>query len=303
MQAVRACGVCGRERTIKRAAVDGDPDMCQACWKRDQRSWRVCGRCGELRPTQGRDSADRSMVICQRCYRHARPAGICDDCGRTAQLARTGARGGSRLCGACADRARRPARECGRCEQVKPVATRQGADGTEDLCFACYGKTPRRVCGGCGEVAAIQRRARDGAPDLCVRCYRLPIAHCSVCGREKPCSYAATTTPLCGACKPRRVDICAVCGEQRPIKAADAIGPLSGGCEWRMAAPARKGDLRALRPASTPGAAHRQRSALRRLRRDPADTDLHRMRDRGHHLRPRAVPILLAARTARAVAH
>jgi hypothetical protein len=230
---VRACGVCGRERKIKRAAVDGDPDMCQACWKRDERSWRVCGRCGELRRTQGRDPADRSKVICQRCYRHARPAGICDDCGRTGQLARTGARGGSKLCGACADRARRPVRACGRCGQVKPVAVRRGADGTEDLCFYCYNKTPRRVCGGCGEVAAIQQRARDGAPDLCVRCYRPPIAHCSVCGRLKPCSYATTATPVCWSCKQRRVDVCAVCGEQRPIKAASAIGPLCDGCEWR----------------------------------------------------------------------
>ncbi|MGA2166406.1 MAG: hypothetical protein ABSH36_18345 [Solirubrobacteraceae bacterium] len=116
---------------------------------------------------------------------------------------------------------------------MKPVAVRRGADGTEDLCFACYGKTPRRVCGGCGEVAAIHQRARDGAPDLCRRCYRLPIAHCSVCGREKPCSYATTAMAVCGACTLRRVDVCAVCGEQRPIKAASAIGPLCGGCEWR----------------------------------------------------------------------
>jgi hypothetical protein len=230
---VRACGICGRERKIKRAAVDGDPDMCQACWKRDERSWRVCGRCGELRPTQGRDPADRNKIICQRCYPHARPTGTCDECGRTGRLARTGARGGPKLCGACAERARRPVRECGRCGRLKPIAVRRGADGTEDLCFRCYSKTPRRICGGCGEVAAIQQRGRDGGPDLCVRCYRPPIARCSSCGREKPCSYATTATPVCWSCKPRRVDRCAVCGEQRPIKAASAIGPLCGGCEWR----------------------------------------------------------------------
>jgi hypothetical protein len=230
---VRACGVCGRERTIKRAAVAGDPDMCQACWKRDQRSWRVCGRCGELRPSQGRDPADRSKVICWRCYGHARPIGTCDECGCTGGLARTGARGGAKLCGACADRAHRGSRACGRCGQVKPIAAREGADGTEDLCFGCYKKTPRRICGGCGELAAIQQRGRDGAPDLCSRCYRPPIARCSVCGREKPCSYATTATPVCWSCKPRRVDRCAVCGQQRPIKAASAIRPLCSGCEWR----------------------------------------------------------------------
>jgi hypothetical protein len=229
--------------------------MCQACWKRDERSWRVCGRCGELRPTQGRDPADRGKVICQRCYRHARPTGTCDDCGRTARLARTGARGGPKLCGACADRAGRGTRECGRCGEVKPIAAREGADGTQDLCFGCYDKTPRRVCGGCGELAAIQQRARDGAPDLCSRCYRPPVARCSACGREKPCTYAGTDAPICWSCKPRRVDRCAVCGQQRPVKARSAIGPLYQGCDWRrlraQASCERCGQTR--RPALHPG--------------------------------------------------
>ncbi len=172
-------------------------------------------------------------MICQRCYSHARPAGTCEECGRSGRLARTGARGGPKLCGACAERARRPVRACGRCGRLKPIAVREGADGTEDLCFVCYSKTPRRICGGCGELAAIQRRGRDGLPDLCTRCYRPPIARCSVCGREKPCSYASTASPVCWSCKPRRVDRCVVCGEQRPVKAASAIGPLCGGCEWR----------------------------------------------------------------------
>jgi hypothetical protein len=230
---VRACGVCGRERKVQRAATGDDPDMCQACWKRDERSWRVCGRCSELRPQQGRDPADRSKAICPRCYRHARPTGTCDECGRTVRLARTGARGGPKLCGACAERARRPVRECGRCGKVKPIAVRRGADGTEDLCFACYAATPGRVCGRCGALAAIQQRGRDGAPDLCVRCYRPPIARCSVCDRDKPCSYADTDAPICWSCKPRRVDQCAVCGQRRPIKARSPIGPICEGCNWR----------------------------------------------------------------------
>jgi hypothetical protein len=220
-------------RAIKRAAVDGDPDMCQACWKRDERSWRVCGRCGELRRSQGCDPADRRKAICERCYRHARPTGTCDECGRTGRLARTGGRGGAKLCGACADRVHRGSRACGRCGQVKPIAARAGADGTEDLCFSCYGETPRRICGGCGELAAIRQRGRDGAPDLCTRCYRPPIARCSACGREKPCFYAATAAPVCWSCKPRRVDRCVGCGQRRPVKAASAFGPLCGGCEWR----------------------------------------------------------------------
>lgn len=207
--------------------------MCQACWKRDKRSWRVCGRCDERRPAQGRDPDDPSTAICQRCYGRARPAEICEQCGRTAKLARTGARGGPKLCGACADRAGRRPRECGRCGQVKPIAVREGADGIRDLCFRCYADTPRGVCGGCGQPAAIQRRGRDGAPDLCARCYRPPVARCSVCERDKPCSYADTDAPICWSCKPRRVDRCAHCDEERPIKARSPIGPLCQRCEWR----------------------------------------------------------------------
>jgi len=252
---VRTCGVCRRERKIKRAAVDGDPDMCQMCWKRDERSWRVCGRCGQLRPSQGRDPADPAKMICQRCYRRARPTGTCENCGRTARLERSGARGGPRLCGACADRARRPRRECGRCGKVKPVAASHGADGTRDLCFGCYAKTPRRLCGVCGEPGAIHVRGGAGAPDVCVRCYRPPTARCSVCGLEKPCSYAGTDAPICGSCKPRRIGECAICGLERPIKARSPVGPLCEGCNWRRlrakSTCVRCGQLR--RPALHPG--------------------------------------------------
>jgi len=230
--AVRACGVCRRERRIKRAAVDGDPDMCAACWARDRRSWRVCGRCGELRPSKGRDP-EGEAPICERCRRRARPTGVCDRCGRTAQLARTGARGGEKLCGACAERERRPRRRCGRCGQVKPVAVREAADGTRDLCFVCYSREPRRTCGVCGAPGAIHVRGRDGKPDVCGRCYRPPTARCSVCGRERPCHYAGTPMPVCWSCKPRRVAACVLCGEERPVKARSPLGPLCGGCEWR----------------------------------------------------------------------
>ena len=252
--AVRRCGVCGRERQIKRAAVDGDPDMCPACWARDRRSWRVCGRCGELRPSKGRDP-EGDAPICDRCRRRARPSGVCDRCGRTAQLARTGARGGEKLCGACAERERRPRRRCGRCGLVKPVAVREAADGTRDLCFTCYAREPRRTCGVCGTPGAIHVRGRDGKPDVCGRCYRPPTARCSVCGRERPCHYAGTPAPVCWSCKPRRVATCALCGEQRPVKARSPLGPLCGRCEWRRLRAKvvceRCGQLR--RPALHPG--------------------------------------------------
>lgn len=230
---VRRCGVCGRDRRIKRAAVDGDPDMCQSCWKADRRSWRVCGRCGELRRTQGRDPEDREQVICERCYRRARPVGECDECGRTGRLARSGARGGPKLCGACAGRASRPVEPCGRCGEVRPIAVREGADGTPNLCFVCYGKVPRRVCGVCGKPGPIQVRGRDGQPDVCRRCYRPPVDRCHVCGRERPCVFAGTSEAVCWSCKPRRVDRCTLCGETKPVKAASSIGPLCEACEWR----------------------------------------------------------------------
>lgn len=206
--------------------------MCQACWKRDQRSWAVCGTCDELRPKQGLDR-QTGRPICQRCYRRSRPSGICDDCGQTAQLGRTGARGGPKLCGACYERARRPQGDCGRCGRFAAVAVRQAADGTLNVCFACYAKVPRRVCGGCGQPAAIHARGRDGGPDLCRRCHRLPTVRCSVCGSVRPCAYASTDAPVCWSCKPRRVAVCVRCGRQRPVKARSGLGPLCDGCEWR----------------------------------------------------------------------
>lgn len=178
---------------------------------RPARSWRISSRCGELRPRRGRDR-ETGEPICERCYRRARPGRECDLCGRAAQLAGTGARGGPRLCGACAERERRPRRVCGRCGRFGAIALLQAADGTRDLCFACYGREPRRVCGGCGQLAAIHVRGRDGNPDLWRRCYRPPIARCSVCGRERPCCHTDTDTPVCWSCTPRRVAECAACG-------------------------------------------------------------------------------------------
>jgi hypothetical protein len=251
---VRACGACGRVRKIQRAAVDGDPDMCQACWARDRRSWIVCSRCGELRRNQGRDR-ETGEPICQRCYRHARPTGECDSCGQTKQLARTGGRGGPALCGACVQRERRPRRVCGRCGRVGAIALLEAADGTRDLCFACYNHEPRKVCGGCGQLAAIHVRGRDGQPDLCQRCYRPPVARCSVCDRDKPCYHLDTDAPVCWSCRPRRVAVCAVCGREQPVKARSPLGPLCNACEWRRLR--AKGVCercgRACRPALHPG--------------------------------------------------
>ena len=229
---MRPCGVCRREQQIKRVALDGDPDMCQACWKRDPRSWRVCGGCGALKPSAGRDR-ETGAPICERCYRHARPVDACEHCGRIGRLARTGARGGPKLCGACAERERRPKRVCGRCGRLAAIALRQAADGTRELCFACYAREPRRICGGCGEFAAIQLRGRDGKPDLCRACYQLPTARCSVCHRERPCSFARTPAPVCSTCKPRRIATCADCGRDRPVKARSPLGPLCGTCHLR----------------------------------------------------------------------
>jgi hypothetical protein len=219
-------------RKIQHAATGGDPDMCQACWQRDPRSWRVCSRCRELRRRHARDP-DSGGPICERCYRRSRPVAECDLCGRTAQLARTGARGGPKLCGACSERQRRPKRVCGRCGRLAAIALARAADGTRDLCFACYNREPRRVCGGCGQLAPIHVRGRDGEPDLCRRCYRPPLARCSACGRERPCHYVDTDAPVCWSCKPRRVAECALCGRERPIKARSPLGPLCDSCEWR----------------------------------------------------------------------
>jgi len=89
---------------------------------------------------------------------------------------------------------------------------------------------PERCCGRCGRVDEIACRAAGDQPDICVNCYRLPVATCGVCGRQRPCNHVAEGRPICKNCSPRAAADCAHCGQRRPPTARWPEGPVCDPC-------------------------------------------------------------------------
>ena len=58
----------------------------------------------------------------------------------------------------------------------------------------------------------------------------MPVATCSVCGRQRACNFAATSRPVCPSCSPRASAACARCGQDRPPAARWPEGPVCDPC-------------------------------------------------------------------------
>jgi hypothetical protein len=129
------------------------------------------------------------------------------------------------LCGRC--RAHQLAEVCSSCGRLRVVVGR-GSNG-EALCFACV-PGPARPCGRCGRVLPMAQRATDSKPDICNNCFRLPMATCRSCGRRKPCNFVAAGRPMCASCSPRAVAACAHCKRLRPPSARWPEGPVCEPC-------------------------------------------------------------------------
>jgi hypothetical protein len=173
-------------------------------------------------PVAGRLAAE---LIARGSATLAAPA--CAACGRTGKPLSRGVGGG--VCQRC--RAWQLAAACASCGKVRPAAGHDGAG--QPVCEVCRRRDdPRRhrQCGRCGKAAPIAARARDGHPDICVNCYRMPSATCSVCGRHRECSFAATSRPVCLSCSPRATAACARCGQDRPPAARWPEGPVCDPC-------------------------------------------------------------------------
>jgi len=87
-----------------------------------------------------------------------------------------------------------------------------------------------RLCGSCGRIRPISKRAGADGPDICAGCYRPPTATCSGCGRLRPCTGIAAGQPLCSRCRPRAEHPCAHCGHSRPPAARWPEGPVCDSC-------------------------------------------------------------------------
>lgn len=152
------------------------------------------------------------------------PEPRCAGCARTHRKL-TASEDGAARCPRC--RRLKLATACSVCRVVKPVAGR-GPTG-EALCARCAPR-PRRACSRCGRIRPIARRAHGADGDVCDSCYKGPIATCGVCGRDKPCNFAAAGRPICVSCSPRRSRRCAHCGDQRPPCAQWPEGPVCEPC-------------------------------------------------------------------------
>ncbi len=162
----------------------------------------------------------------------ALPVPACADCGRSGlALIRSGTTG---LCGRC--RAHQLAEACSACHRARVVVARRDDGGP--LCFACAPR-PARICGRCGRLGPIARRATGGVADICNSCFRPPVAVCGSCGRSRPCSFVAVGRPICASCSPRSASACAHCAQMRPPCARWPEGPVCEPCY--RAALARRG--------------------------------------------------------------
>ncbi|WP_300606709.1 hypothetical protein [Trebonia sp.] len=152
----------------------------------------------------------------------------CAVCGRTGKPLTRGDDGAG-VCQRC--RSWQRAVACASCGKVRP---RAGRDATgQDTCEVCSRKHDperRRTCGRCGKTSPVAVRGRDGHPDICVNCCKMPVAACSICGRNKECNFAATARPVCIACSPRATATCARCGQDRPPAARWPEGPVCDPC-------------------------------------------------------------------------
>jgi hypothetical protein len=84
-------------------------------------------------------------------------------------------------------------------------------------------------------VARIARRATSDFPQIGICCYRLPVAVCADCGRERPCYWAKTGQPVCPQCTAvRRALPCVACGERRVVHRRVDRGVLCGSCDVKL---------------------------------------------------------------------
>src|SRR6185369_2813081 len=110
--AVRRRRCAGWARSaVEAARTHGGQPLCAAC--------RPASRCG-LCKREGRlkvRARDGQPGLCEACYRRTL-FGVCDACGLIGKLATTGARGGPRECTRCRTTATRRCSRCGRDRRI-----------------------------------------------------------------------------------------------------------------------------------------------------------------------------------------
>ncbi len=152
---LRQCGKCGRTAKIVRNARDGQPDLCDRCYRGPEQE---CSRCGRVRPCV-RVTSDEP--ICHTCYaRDERPRMTCARCQRDRPVNAFWPVGP--VCHGCYTAIVRAPAECADCRQPHPLIGRD-ANGA-GLCGSCAGTGIGFTCRRCG------RSGRPYGHDGCAYC-------------------------------------------------------------------------------------------------------------------------------------
>ena len=113
---------------------------------------------------------------------------------------------------------------------LRPVWAR-AAEGP--VCRDCH-QPPARPCGACGKVRPIAVRAVAGQPDICAGCYRGTAGECSICGRLRHGHPYRKGAFRCDSCQPRSSRLCADCGKTSQVKVTGwPVGALCNSCHLR----------------------------------------------------------------------
>lgn len=215
-----ACAQCGRITPKLDRVIDG----ARCCgWCASRRTQHICERCGRL---GHRVTTTETGGLCRRCYQKD-PARreTCGGCGQSHVPSKRTAEG-LPLCGNCA-RPKYVCVGCGRTDHAKKLTS------AGPLCQRCY-DAPARACGQCGTVGPIAVRAQRGLKDLCFRCADNPYARCAICGHQCPVHTRWPVGPVCLRCYRRTIaypETCAACGDTKVLIALDATGArVCGSC-------------------------------------------------------------------------
>ena len=235
------CSACGRETLVKSRDREGRP-RCARCPDRDDRD-PLAALAAAVTAADPSLTADTVTTAAQRVFTKSFNLrklawAIEDDPGLL-----TG--GGNRapvmgilrlideLAAAGAEGIVRPG--CGRCGRVMLLYRR--IDGLW-CCRNCVARTRTRQCARCGTVREPAARDEHGQP-ICPYCLITDPANqedCVKCGRRRPVSVRTPGGPLCPACRPVPVAACSICGREAPCETSTATGrPWCRRCQQRWA--------------------------------------------------------------------
>lgn len=149
----RTCGRCGRVGLIARRSREGEPDICNACFRLPMALCRLCGRSRRCRFVAA------GQPICASCSPQHRPA--CAHCGESRRVAAHWPEGP--VCEPCYRAALRRRGTCASCGQERRLVDPPGPGATR--CATCAGRPGLgRVCKNCGIEDLTYEAGR------CVRC-------------------------------------------------------------------------------------------------------------------------------------